>query len=457
VTGTGPAAAPQVRRRDLRSRVATPDTSVHELAGEAPTLLAAGLPPRTAHHDLGEVAPTASGNRRQRRTEKARQRRRRLRMVVGAAGLTAAAVAGTLVAVDHGSDADADAVTTVAAPAAAGGGATTTPQIRSTVTGRAQRDRVRRAVTSRATTGTTTTSTTTAPSSTTSSRSSSPSSSTSTARVPRTAPPATSTSTPSGEDPAAGSTGVPAGTVLKVHEGDLTITKDGQHVDGLDVHGSILVKASDVLITNTRVRGVRGVTGKGLIHAVYGFQGLVVEDSTIIPAYPSVYSNGVKGGGFTLRRVEIAKTVDSVEVFGNNVKIVDSWLHDHIHYASDPQQNGGPSHNDGVQVLSGRNITVSGNTITGAANAAIQVTQDDGPVSSLTVTGNFLDNGTCTIKLTDKGAATVLGPVTVSGNRFGGNQTLSACGVLRTSRTSLTALANVWAGNGAAVTVKVDG
>jgi hypothetical protein len=380
-------------------------------------------------------------------------------MVVGAGSLTAvAAVATTFVAVDPGSD--AAAVTTVAAPAAAGSGATTAPQIRSTSDGRVRRDRVRkrkRTTSGTTTTSTTTTSTTTAPRSTTSSSSSSPSSSTTTSREPRTDPPATPTSKPTGGDPGAGNTGVPAGTALKVHEGDLTITKDGQHVDGLDVHGHILVKASNVLITNTRVRGINGATGKGLIHAVYGYQGLVVEDSTIIPAYPSVYSNGVKGGGFTLRRVEVAKTVDSVEVFGNNVKIVDSWLHDHIHYASDPQQNGGPSHNDGVQVLSGRNVSVSGNTITGATNAAIQVTQDDGPVSSLTVTGNFLDNGTCTIKLTNKGAATDLGPVTVSGNRFGGNQTLSACGVLRTSRTSLTALGNVWAGNGAAVAVKVDG
>ena len=45
--------------------------------------------------------------------------------------------------------------------------------------------------------------------------------------------------------PSAMTTGVPAGTRLKVHRGDLVITKAGTHLDGLDIHGFVVVKARE--------------------------------------------------------------------------------------------------------------------------------------------------------------------------------------------------------------------
>lgn len=267
-------------------------------------------------------------------------------------------------------------------------------------------------------------------------------------------PPASTTTAP---PPVSNSNrGVPPGTVLKPHYGDLTITQSGTHVDALDVHGQIIVKAANVTISRTRVRGVAGQTGKGMIHSVDGYANLVIEDTTIIPDNPSVYSNGIKGFNFTARRLDIARTVDSIEIFGDNARVENSWLHDHIRYASDPEQDGGPSHNDGVQIMKGANIVLTGNTITGATNAAVQVTQDVGAVSNLSLTGNFLDNGDCSIKINHK-VRSSLGPVTLSGNRFGRGQAISGCAVLRTGNTTMTESGNVWHDNDATVLVKVYG
>ena len=50
-------------------------------------------------------------------------------------------------------------------------------------------------------------------------------------------------------------TGVPVGTALTVHQGDITVTQAGTVIDRLDVHGSIIVKANNVTIKRSFIRG----------------------------------------------------------------------------------------------------------------------------------------------------------------------------------------------------------
>ncbi len=56
---------------------------------------------------------------------------------------------------------------------------------------------------------------------------------------------ASSTPSPSAGTPRAPASGVPAGTALTVHDGDLTVTEAGTVVDSMDIHGYLRIKAAE--------------------------------------------------------------------------------------------------------------------------------------------------------------------------------------------------------------------
>ena len=76
--------------------------------------------------------------------------------------------------------------------------------------------------------------------------------------------------------------------------------------------------------------------------------------------------------------------IDPIHVIGGDVEIRDSWLHDNLHYEQDPLWNGTPSHSDSIQIEAGNDISVIGNRMEGADNAAIQITQNTSKRSSAT-------------------------------------------------------------------------
>lgn len=277
-----------------------------------------------------------------------------------------------------------------------------------------------------------------------------------TTATPTTSPTTTTTTTTTvaATRPGPTNTGVPAGTVLRPYHGNLTITTPGAVYDALDIHGFVTIKAPNVTIKRSRIRGGVATGNIGLVtNYTPTATGFVLEDSELAPAYPSVWLDGAKGANFTLRRVNSHGTVDNVKVHGPNVVVENSWLHDSRYFASDPNQGGKPTHNDGVQVLGGRNIRISGNTITGARNAALMVTQDYSATTDLHVTGNHLDGGACTVNLAHKKLTSMSGLV-VRDNRFGRGSTYN-CPFLKSSATSVTTGNNAYADNGAPVTVRV--
>jgi hypothetical protein len=258
--------------------------------------------------------------------------------------------------------------------------------------------------------------------------------------------------------PGASNTGVPAGTTLTPYYGDLNITEAGATYNGLDIHGFVTVRAPNVTITNSIIRGgVESATNVGIVTNVStNGTNFVLTDSELVPEFPSVYIDGIKGWNYTLNRVNIHGTVDTAKVFGDNATIENSWLHDTVYYDHDPYQGGGHTHNDGVQVLSGTNIHIQHNTITGAYNAAMQVTQGHGAVNGLWFTGNWADGGGCTVNLNNSPMPT-MGPVTVSDNRFGHDTRNANCPIIATQATQLTATGNVWDDTGAPVAVRNGG
>lgn len=244
--------------------------------------------------------------------------------------------------------------------------------------------------------------------------------------------------------PTAGTTGVPAGTVLTPHQGDITVVEPGTVLDGLDVHGRIDIRAENVTIRNTRVRGSGNATfTTGLITCYHArCVNALVEDTTLIPDSPSYWFNGIHGHDYTARRVRVAHVVDGFQVHNVhngggpvNVVIEASHCSDLAYFAADPNQGGGPSHNDCIQIQGGSNITIRGNTLVSRMattvadqsyddvnrGSGVMVTPNVAPVTGAVIEKNWIDGGEASVALS-RGRYPSMHLGTVAENRFGRNQ-----------------------------------
>lgn len=246
---------------------------------------------------------------------------------------------------------------------------------------------------------------------------------------------------------------MPTGTKLKVHQGDLTIDKAGTVVDGLDIRGFVSVRASGVTIKNSIVRGrdAAGATSqKSLITSTS--PNVTIVDSELAPEHPSPRIDGLKGYGFTARRLNIHGAVDNVLIFGDNTIVENSWIHDNRHFAVDPNQNNTPSHDDSIQIEGGKNIVIRNNTLSGAWNAALMITQNHARTQSLRISGNVLGGGGCTINAAEKGR----GPfeaLAIENNVFRDDSRLN-CPMILPSTTTPTLANNVYADSRESVLVR---
>ena len=69
---------------------------------------------------------------------------------------------------------------------------------------------------------------------------------------------------------------------------------------------------------------------------------------------PTPYVNGINvNQSGTIRRANISGTVDGIMIYGDGVRVENSYLHDFVHYLNDPNWGGGPSHDDAIQVQAG--------------------------------------------------------------------------------------------------------
>jgi hypothetical protein len=259
----------------------------------------------------------------------------------------------------------------------------------------------------------------------------------------------------SGGRPGAGNTGVPSGTDLTVHNGDMVITKSGATYDKLDVHGFVSIQAPNVTIKRSIIRGGVATGSRGAINVTNAnAKNFLLVDSEIQIAHPSIYLDGINGANFTLRRVEVDGGVDTVHIHGNNTRVESSWLHGTNFFSLGANGDGGPTHNDGVQVMGGNNTTIEDNFIEGARNAAVMVTQDVSATTGLSIRSNWLNDGGCTVNIVPKKLASI-GPITLADNKFGGTTRVANCAVARTATTNLVASNNVSAATGKPATINV--
>lgn len=271
------------------------------------------------------------------------------------------------------------------------------------------------------------------------------------APAPSPAPAPTPAPAPSGT-PGPDNTGVPAGVSLRVHSGDLVISQAGTVIDGLDIRGTVAVRADNVTIRNSIVRGKHLTYPTGMISNTRGNTGLKIIDTEIVPSERNSYSMGILGGNFTATRVDIHNVIDGVHINRGNVTIEKSWIHDNVHYDNDPVY-GGVSHDDSIQIQAGSNIRITGNNIYGAHNTGIQLTQDAGIVSNVAIGNNHLDGGGCTVNLAEKGKGPFQG-VSVTDNKFGRHTKVANCAIISPNTTKVVNTGNVYVPDYAAVQVR---
>jgi pectate lyase len=212
-------------------------------------------------------------------------------------------------------------------------------------------------------------------------------------------PAATSTSqTPSDPEPPpfpdASNTGVPSGTSFTTYSGEWTITEAGTVIDGYDVDGIILVRADDVVIKNSRIRGV----GWWSIDITDGLTGVVVQDCDIDGQGTSGSSNsmGIMGPAKILRND--IRGVENGITPGSGSVIQDNYIHDLGAGGPDP-------HYDGIQIDGDRDdITIVHNTIINhyPQTSAVMIDNDFGPTSNITVENNYLAGGAYTVYSDEK-------------------------------------------------------
>jgi hypothetical protein len=258
--------------------------------------------------------------------------------------------------------------------------------------------------------------------------------------------------------PGPDNTGVPDGTSLTVHEGDLTITQDGTVIDSLDIRGYLKIQANNVIVRRSIIRGgyAPGPTAMSLVSAYGSHVNFIIEDSTLLAAHPSGYQDGLKGRNFTARRLDISNVVDTVQTFGDNVTLTDSWLHGTTYYTPFPAVWDNQTHNDTLQIEGGTNIVVRGNRMEGAHNAAIMVTQNYSRTSNVQVDRNWLSGGGCTVNLSEKGKGPILG-FYLRNNFFGpsfGLGNLDQCAVIAPPTSQVIMENNVYESTGVPVVLQ---
>ena len=167
--------------------------------------------------------------------------------------------------------------------------------------------------------------------------------------------------------------------------GPLTITTPGAVVTDVDVQGQITIAANNVTVRNFRATNVT----QG------NFTGMVLEDGEVHGNNdPNNLTDGVTWANYTARRLNVHNQLDGLKAMGN-VLIESCWVHDNNFHSGDLKYGaGGYTHNDGVQISVGSNVIIRNNRFErNAGNSAIFVDADQGPISNVTVTGNYLGGG----------------------------------------------------------------
>ncbi len=248
--------------------------------------------------------------------------------------------------------------------------------------------------------------------------------------------------TPSTGRADASNTGVPAGTRLTASAG-MTITQPGTVIDGRHITGTVTIAANNVTIRNSLIETS---TSMYPIRVQSGANGFVIEDVEIDNMGGTGIGIFISGSNGTVRRANIHSAEDGIRIQGDAVTVENSYIHDL------QRQAGG--HHDTIQIRSGDDITLVGNTLlpfnastNDPMNAALQIGSLSGTdqISNLRVMNNYMNGGNFTI---NGGGRNEVDSAVYSGNRFGRDYRYDVRGNLDNS---VWEASNVWDDSGLAI------
>jgi hypothetical protein len=197
--------------------------------------------------------------------------------------------------------------------------------------------------------------------------------------------------------PSASCTGVPAGTNLRVHNGDLNVDQANTVIEELDIRGCVTINAPGAIIRKSKITCPGG--GVGSRASFYSGPGVLLEDVEI-SCGGVLGSSAVADYNFTVRRADIHSCENGFDIDGA-VTIEHSYIHDLLRYdpATDP-------HVDGAQITPvGHDITIRHNTIqVGNGSAAVTSSRvTDGVVRNVLVSDNLMAGGSYTLYCPEDG------------------------------------------------------
>lgn len=232
---------------------------------------------------------------------------------------------------------------------------------------------------------------------------------------------------------------VPGTDLMTDAKGNLTVTTPGVTIEGIDLAGSISVKASNVTIKNSWIRGPKdGQTLKtGLISSLdAGVRNLLIEGCVLRTDENVVVADGIVGHDFTARNNDISRTSDGIGVFNThgpnaNAVIEGNYIHDLAWFQNDPVNKPEGSHDDGIAVSGGNNIVIRNNRVDTRHSSTIGhvsspqwspygmggilLLNNVSTISNVLIDGNHISGGTSTIHLLGKQPGDLTN-ITVSNN-----------------------------------------
>jgi hypothetical protein len=207
--------------------------------------------------------------------------------------------------------------------------------------------------------------------------------------------------------PDASNTGVPAGTTLTPYNADFYTSSNGQVIDALDIHGSLIVSHTGVTVTRCRISqwSIFGVDCEVGAHSLTMSDSMV--DGGVGPGTCVVNSN------FTLLRCDIKGAENGLDV-GSNVVVQDCFIHDLFN--SDEAHADGIQFNDGVSdvIIQHNTILSRGADGTDTTSCIISPPAFTG-VTNVTITDNVFAGGAFSLYGPQGGSGT---NVTITDNKF---------------------------------------
>ena len=213
--------------------------------------------------------------------------------------------------------------------------------------------------------------------------------------------------------PDATDTGVQAGVTLTPYNGNLIINTPGVVIENLDIHGYVIINASNVTLKNCKVTtdNFWGISVGGGGWSTGG-TGCVIQNCEVNGLGTGDGASGIVGGGSFIAN-NIYGWENGIVPDQSNTLIQDNYIHD--------LQGAGNPHYDGIDIEGGgySNIVIRHNTIINphTQTSAFYMSNDFGSVSNVIIDNNKLIGGGWTVYSDQKASL----PGKISGVQFTNN------------------------------------